>query len=123
MASDARAVAAWRRDRGEAVEDEDEEEAAVDEHDRQTAARERAARCVEIKWKASRAIDATRRRRLLDGVADNMFPHRRSGALRTARRARRRSAWRRCAAEPSAARGACCRRRRVGCAGFATARP
>ena len=60
MASDARAVAAWRRDRGEAVEDEDEEEAAVDEHDRQTAARERAARCVEIKWKASRAIDATR---------------------------------------------------------------
>ncbi|CAH0376675.1 unnamed protein product, partial [Pelagomonas calceolata] len=27
MASDARAVAAWRRDRGEAVEDEDEEEA------------------------------------------------------------------------------------------------
>ena len=38
--------------------DEDEEEAAVDEHERQRAARERAARCVEIKLTAPQAIDA-----------------------------------------------------------------
>ena len=55
---DERAVGAWRRDRGEAVEDEDEEEAVVDERERQAAARERAARCVEIKLTAPHAIDA-----------------------------------------------------------------
>jgi len=58
MAEDARAIRAWRRDRGEDVEDEDEEEAAVDEHERQRAARERAARCVEIKLTAPQVIDA-----------------------------------------------------------------
>ena len=58
MAEDDREIKAWRRGRGEDVEDEDEEEAAVDEHERQAAARERAARCVEIKLTAPHAIDA-----------------------------------------------------------------
>ena len=59
MAEDDREIKAWRRGRGEVVDDEDdEEEAAVDEHDRQRAERERAARCVEIKLTAPHAIDA-----------------------------------------------------------------
>ena len=58
MAEDDREIRAWRRGRGEAVDDEDEEEAAVDEHERQAAARERAARCVEIKLTAPQVIDA-----------------------------------------------------------------
>ena len=58
MAEDDREIKAWRRCRGEDVEDEDEEEAAVNEHDRQRVARERAARCVEIKLTAPHAIDA-----------------------------------------------------------------
>ena len=58
MAEDDREIKAWRRGRGEDVEDEDEEEAAVNEHDRQRVARERAARCVEIKLTAPHAIDA-----------------------------------------------------------------
>jgi len=112
---DERAIRAWRRDRGEDVEDEDEEEAAVDEHDRQRAARERAARCVEIKLTAPHAIDA---------MEDNTYPHRRSGVRRTAPRAMRRSARRRCATGPSATRCATCRRRRRGGGGgFASARP
>ena len=113
---DEREIKAWRRDRGEVVEDEDdEEEAAPDARDRERAARERAARCVEIKLTAPHAIDA---------MEDNTYPHRRSGDRRSASRTRRRSARRRRATGPSAARGACCRRRRRGGrGGFASTRP
>jgi hypothetical protein len=48
MASDARAVAAYRNRGGDEDEDEDED-AALEEPDREVVERERAARCVEIK--------------------------------------------------------------------------